>query len=427
MKKKWLLLVLSCTLLFTIVSPSTGQASEMSKVNKELRELQQQMKAAENKQQQAEDTLAVAESGKKKTQADMQVIVKQIDKKANELASVSTQIDESETNLEQNAKLLEEANHRIADREKLLDTRVQLMYTNGNVSYLDVLFSSTSFMDFLDRLSSLEQIANQDKQILEEHKRDKQLVLDKKKEIEDELKRVRLLYAKLEQTKLELMKQEREKEVMIASFDQQIEESHGLSDEQDRLLVEFAMKRSELMSKKKKIADQEEAERRAREEAARKAREQSGSNTGSNSDSGSGSNGADAGGKLGVPLRADYYISSPFGSRVDPITGSRGAFHSGLDMATPGGTNIYAADDGVVILAEWWSGYGYCVIIDHGNGLWTLYGHIRKGGIKVDKGQDVKRGEKIAEVGATGRATGNHLHFEVRLNGEKVDPAPYLK
>ncbi len=120
-----------------------------------------------------------------------------------------------------------------------------------------------------------------------------------------------------------------------------------------------------------------------------------------------------------------YRLSSGFGTRVHPITG-KVKKHTGVDLAAPQGTDIHAAADGVVTVAQWWNGYGNTVVIDHGNGVWTLYGHIRDGGINVSPGQTVKRGEKIAEVGSTGNSTGPHCHFEVRINGEPVDPVPYL-
>ncbi len=118
-------------------------------------------------------------------------------------------------------------------------------------------------------------------------------------------------------------------------------------------------------------------------------------------------------------------LSSGYGTRVHPITGKTKG-HTGVDLAAPQGTDIHAAEGGVVIVAEWWSGYGNTVIIDHGDNVWTLYGHIRNDGIKVEKGEHVKKGQKIAEVGSTGNSTGPHLHFEVRINGSPVDPMPYL-
>jgi murein DD-endopeptidase MepM/ murein hydrolase activator NlpD len=133
------------------------------------------------------------------------------------------------------------------------------------------------------------------------------------------------------------------------------------------------------------------------------------------------------GGKLSWPLPKKYPITSNFGSRVDPITGKSGENHKGLDIGAPSGTSILAAESGTVIIAEYWNGYGNTVVLDHGNGLWTLYPHIRMNGIKVKKGDTVKRDQVIAEVGSTGRSTGPHLHFEVRVNGIAVNPAPYLK
>ena len=433
LKKKWLLFLLSVILLFTMVPPETGQASELDKINQQLADLQEQMRSAEKKLQEAQDTIQSAEAGKKETKNELAVITSQIDTKVSEMARVSQEIDQTEYSLGENARQLEEANERIATRSKMLDSRVQLMYMNGSVSYLDVLFSATSFSDFLSRLDSLELMANQDKTLLDEHKRDKQLVLEKKQEIETELARVKQLYAQLDQTKQELMKKEKEKEVMIASFDTQIEEMHGLSEEQDKLLVEFAQSRSQLQQQqideieKERKKRQEEERKRQEAEAAAAANSGSSGSSGSSSSSGSSNfTGEFSDGTLSVPLKSSYVITSRFGIRTDPITGKKNVSHNGLDMAAPAGTSIYAAESGVVILAEWWSGYGNCVIIDHGGGLWTLYGHIRNGGIKVSKGDKVQVGQKIAEVGTTGNSTGNHLHFEVRLNGERVDPENYL-
>jgi murein DD-endopeptidase MepM/ murein hydrolase activator NlpD len=116
-------------------------------------------------------------------------------------------------------------------------------------------------------------------------------------------------------------------------------------------------------------------------------------------------------------------ITSNFGYRQHPILGSS-RFHAGTDFGVPQGTPILAADSGTVIVAEWYGGYGNAVIIDHGNGLTTLYGHCSE--LYVSVGQGVQRGQTIAAVGSTGLSTGPHLHFEVRQQGEPVDPLAYL-
>lgn len=124
------------------------------------------------------------------------------------------------------------------------------------------------------------------------------------------------------------------------------------------------------------------------------------------------------------PLPGHTYISSGYGSRVDPITGEEGTFHTGLDIPAPTGTPVLASADGTVIFAGVNGGYGNCVIIQHANGIQTLYGHNSE--LVVQKGETVAQGQVIAEVGQTGRATGPHCHWEFRINGQHVDPASYL-
>jgi len=117
------------------------------------------------------------------------------------------------------------------------------------------------------------------------------------------------------------------------------------------------------------------------------------------------------------------YISSTFGRRRDPFTG-RISMHEGLDFSTRKGSRVYATADGVVQFAGFDSGYGYTVEIDHGNGIVTRYCHNSK--LIVAKGDRVKRGDVIAYVGSTGRSSGPHLHYEVRVNGQLVDPVQYI-
>jgi murein DD-endopeptidase MepM/ murein hydrolase activator NlpD len=116
-------------------------------------------------------------------------------------------------------------------------------------------------------------------------------------------------------------------------------------------------------------------------------------------------------------------ITSPFGYRQNPFGGGV-EFHQGLDIAAPMGTTIEAAAGGTVIQAGWFGGYGNFIVIDHGGGMSTGYGHCSQ--IFVSVGQKVQKGQAIGAVGSTGVSTGPHVHFEVRLNGKPVDPAPYL-
>ena len=123
-----------------------------------------------------------------------------------------------------------------------------------------------------------------------------------------------------------------------------------------------------------------------------------------------------------TPVNASYNSSS-YGWRIDPFTG-RTAFHEGLDFTAEIGTPIYASADGIVTAAEQTPDYGKIVKIDHGSGLETRYAHASQLLVKV--GERVNKGQVIARVGSTGRSTGAHLHFEVRLNGAALDPRKYL-
>ncbi len=123
------------------------------------------------------------------------------------------------------------------------------------------------------------------------------------------------------------------------------------------------------------------------------------------------------------PINAAFNSSS-YGWRIDPFTGGK-AFHEGLDFSADIGTPIRAAADGIVTLAEISGGYGIMVRIDHGSGLETRYGHASK--LLVKAGERVVKGQEIAEVGSTGRSTGPHLHYEIRLNGDALDPRQYLQ
>jgi len=130
------------------------------------------------------------------------------------------------------------------------------------------------------------------------------------------------------------------------------------------------------------------------------------------------------GGQIIKPFDGDYPVTSPFGMREDPKNPGSREFHTGVDFGVPSGTPIKAVADGVVVLAGEYGGYGKAVVIRHANGLSTIYGHLSE--IKVEEGKEVKQGDVIGLSGNTGRSTGPHLHFEIRENGQPVDPSLYI-
>lgn len=404
--RKWVSVIAAVAVAALIFQPAEGTAKTktISQIDKELKQLQEQAKQAKQQQENAANQKQEAQHYVNKNTNYLNELLVQIDAVSNQLSQIALDIENTEQDLRVTAEKLDETKARIAERSHLLDSRIRLMYTDGAVSYLDVLLSSTSFTDFLERADSLQAIADQDHVLLEEHKHDKELIVQQQQQLEQDYAKVKQLYADAESHKGQLEAKEVEKQQLIAKYSEEIEQSEEISEEQEALLIELATKRAALEKEKNKL-------KAAQVYTYKK------SSTGSGGFKGNG-------GSMSVPV-SGARLSSNYGTRVHPITGVKKK-HTGVDMAAPQGTDIHAAEGGVVIVAEWWSGYGNTVIIDHGDDVWTLYGHIRNGGIKVEKGQQVKRGEKIAEVGSTGNSTGPHLHFEVRINGNPVDPMPYL-
>ncbi|NHN33910.1 murein hydrolase activator EnvC family protein [Paenibacillus agricola] len=428
MKKRFLSFVVSVAVVGTLATPQLAGAtmSATKKIEQELGQIKKVMSAAQQKAAETQAEIAKVLQEKQVASVDINALLGQIETTNLKLNTLNNQISTVKDNLEVNGKQLEEVEERVESRDALLKSRLRLMYMNGVVSYADVLLSSTSFGDFLDRLNALNAIVNQDKQILEANRKDRTVMEGKRVQIEQQLNQVKDLYSQTALIKTDLVIKEKEKEVKIASLSQiEKEKKHELEDiseDQEKMLLEYARKEAALAEAKRKAA--EAAAAAAAAKAAANAKAKPGA---ANSPSNSPAPAAPfTGGKFGYPLGKVYPMTSDFGNRSDPFTGKKKS-HNGIDLGAPNGTGILAAGDGVVIVASWWSGYGNTVIIDHGNGYWTLYGHIRNGGTVVEKGDIIKRGQKVAEVGSTGESTGNHLHFEVRINESPVDPKPYLR
>jgi murein DD-endopeptidase MepM/ murein hydrolase activator NlpD len=391
--RKLLFTVLAAVLLFGLVMhPKQGYTSAQSDIDNALAKVKKQEAEMQKKREEVKQQSAVLGVTKSQEEKNMKQLLVDINDQANKLDELNKQINDVTLTVHDTGDQLEEAVTRVKSRDGLLKSRLRLMYMNGSVSYMDVLFSATSFSDFLDRFLALQNIVGQDKQILEQNKADREMVATKKTEVETQLAQIQSLAVKAEAIKDKLSNQEQQKEVMIASLNQNLKQLDESNDEAEKKLVALAAQRAELNKKKKALANSFKY----------------------------------SGGKLLWPVPDRKTIGDGFGYRIDPIKHVR-KLHKGIDIPAPKGTTIVAAESGVVLIASQVSGYGNTVVIDHGNGIWTWYGHIRNGGTFVKEGEKVKRGQKIAEVGSTGDSTGNHLHFEVRKNQEAVNPLPYLQ
>jgi murein DD-endopeptidase MepM/ murein hydrolase activator NlpD len=375
-----------------VIHPHEGYTSARSDIEDALAKVKKQESELKKKREDALKQTITLKATKVKEVKNMQELLANITEQSHKLDDLNKEIDNVTVTVQETGDQLTEAKLRVKSREGLLKTRLRLMYMNGSVSYMDVLFSATSFSDFLDRYLALQNIVDKDKEILEQNKVDRGLVDTKKKQVESQLATIKALADEAAAIKDKLSNQEQQKEVMIASLNKQVIATEAYNEEAEKGLVALAAQRAALNKKKKELANSFKY----------------------------------SGGKVGWPVPDRKTIGDVFGYRIDPIRHVR-KLHKGIDIPAPKGTTIVAAESGVVLIASQVSGYGNTVVIDHGGGLWTWYGHIRMGGIMVSEGDKVTRGQKIAEVGSTGDSTGNHLHFEVRINQEAVNPLPYLQ
>lgn len=316
-----------------------------------------------------------------------------------ELNTITEQRVAVENDITLNERQLAEAQKRLEGREAVFYKRVRDIYINGRLSYLDVVIGSKDFSDFANRLEVLKRIIDSDINLISEIKKERaQIEAHKKKLEENRAKLVDLEKAALaKQAEIEQKKAERNVVLQKAQNDravamQAIEELNASSAQISAMLKE----------------------RQAARAAATAAAAQS-------AGQGSSYTWVQGTGQLGWPVSGE--ITSPYGYRVHPIWGTT-IYHSGIDIGVDEGTPVHAADSGVIVWSGWMGGYGYAVVIDHGNGLSTLYGHNSE--LAVDEGQSVSKGQVVAYAGSTGNSTGPHVHFEVRENGDPVDPMGYL-
>lgn len=389
------ILLLAAALVFSIL-PVTALAEDSARwdqLDKEIQELQAEKEAAQKAQQEIKDQISDVKKEQSEIRKELDLINKDITASENQLFSLEKKISDTTLDAKAAAIELEDAELRVAERDELLKTRVRLMYKNGSVGYIELLLNSTSFKDFVMRFNTMKKIVQQDKTILDDNIRDKNIIADRNKQIETYLASLEELFTETEELKASLHTKKEKRSYQMTELNIQAEELNGANAEEEKVIMALASAQSKLINEKRQLQF--------------------------------------GGGKFVWPLPESTRITSDYGMRNDPFTGIR-VGHSGIDIGRPPsgksimGADIVAAADGVVILSSYVRGYGNTVMIDHGSDLWTLYGHIRNGGLLVKVGQTVARGDKIAEIGSTGRSTGPHLHFEVREDNKAVSPWIYL-
>lgn len=314
------------------------------------------------------------EAALEKGRTEEKSLASQVTALEEELAKLDIAIAEGEANLEKLEKELADAEAKVETQNNNLNARLRNMYKTSSVGYVDVLLDSGSFSELLTNFELVKMIYSKDQQVLKNLKAAREEVEKKKIEVEE-------LQAELKESR----------EVTAAN----------------KAVIE---------KKKQEIAASNKKTQQMLDELEQDAYRITADTPGSSS-----SDSSYSGGIMAWPSPTCTIITSKFGYRTRPYSG----FHTGIDLAKYGsahGQPIVAANSGTVIRASWYGGYGNCVMVDHGGGYVTLYAHASK--LLVSKGQYVSRGQKIAEIGNTGNSFGAHLHFEVRINGERVNPYP---
>jgi murein DD-endopeptidase MepM/ murein hydrolase activator NlpD len=373
--KKWNLIraITMMCMVFLILSLA---APALAVVTEEIEAKQQELEEIEKRRRDQKNALELRLNREAALKEELKHLEFRIEELRLEQEKLAVEIAAVENEIEQAEADLAAAEAQLKSQEDLLKLRLRAIQQHGVVSYLEVLFESSSFPDFLTRLHSLSTIANNDMDLIEQIKRERDIIQAWKEELEQK------------KAKLENMRRQ------VVENEQALESAAG-----ERVVILESLE-VEIAANLKAINDLEK-EAQQLDALIRKLIAEAASKF-------SGLQGA-----LQWPIEPPTWISSNYGWRRDPFSGAQ-AWHGGVDIAPHNGAANYilAAAEGQVIFAGWNGGYGNCLMLEHGNGTVTLYAHMSS--LLVGVGEVVARGQRIARAGTTGYSTGVHLHFEVR-------------
>lgn len=367
-----------------------------------IKEKEQEIESARELKKELQSNLTDVKKIKEELEAaknDLAEYVAQLDGQLvtiqSKIADLKGKIEEKEDEIVQTQGELESAIEDQNNQYEAMKKRIKFMYEKGDNLYMELIFSSTSFSDMLNKADYIEMLSAYDRKMLDQYVATRELIELYKQQLEEEM-------AYLEEAKTGVESEEASLNSLIDEKKDRIEQVGNDIDAKEAAIAEYEAdikEQNETIAILEKVVAEEKA--RLAEESRLKY----------------------DGGMFKWPAPSYTAISSEYGNRMHPTLGVE-KFHNGLDMAAPGGSPILAAYDGNVVAADYSSSMGNYIMIDHGDGLYTIYMHASA--LYVSKGNFVVKGQNIAAVGSTGRSTGNHLHFSVRLNGNYVNPWNYL-
>lgn len=369
-------LVLWLTIITVSIMPL--QASSISKKKDELEAAQQNIKDSKNQLEQVE--------------AEKAQLEKEVDALDRKIINAEEKLLAIENDMEIKKVQVQKAENELADAIKKKEyqyeatkERMAQMYKNKKSGYIELIFSSGSLGELLNRTKYIKVISEYDNQLLEEYEQQEKVIENKKQTLEQEEAEIKKLYANQSSAMKELESMRADKNAKIKAKDSKANSLNAEIDEMEAISKQL-----------------EKDIKRLTENSTVKY----------------------SGGKFEWPVPGYYRISSEYNPRENPVL-KIPEFHQGIDIPAPYGKRVNAAANGKVIVAGWVNGFGNTVMIDHGSGIVTIYGH--NSSVVVDVGDQVSKGQQVAKIGSTGRSTGNHCHFEVRINGSHTSPWNYLK
>ncbi len=384
MRKNLCVILILLICFATIFNAYVYAENENNEVNN-TQDLQTQRSDLQNQLNEATDQLENVKSDLSENLQQVEKLDNRIENSQKELAEQESKIIKLRESINKVETELNSITEKYDKQVELFKKRLVAIYIAGDTQYLDVLLKSRSLSDFISSYYIISELTEIDQNLISDLEAKKQTMDISKRKLENEKKELGTIVENQTRTTRTLENTKKMRENFIEK----------LSDEEKSLQtkIDEINKQYEEINQQILVLAQQ------------------------------GIDTAYIGGELAWPVPGYTRITSKYAMRVHPITGQY-KLHTGVDIGAPMGANFVAANDGIVVKAEYNSAYGNMVIIDHGGGISTLYAHGSE--ILVEVGQTVKRGESILKVGSTGYSTGPHAHFEVRINGVTTDPLPYI-
>ncbi|MGL4363342.1 MAG: murein hydrolase activator EnvC family protein [Cellulosilyticaceae bacterium] len=372
--RKYFMLIIAITVALTSLN------IEATNVSSKKNELSETKKELENSKKQLQNN----ENEKKIEEAAVQELDKNIIDVENKLLELEEKLENKTNEVEEVQIVLEEAREKKNYQYDIMKKRMVQMYKNGRTGYMKLAFSANNMSELLTRTQYIKTISEYDHQVLDTYKEQEIIVAETEEKLALEQANLKTLVDKQVETKENLETKRIEKNTRLGILEK---EGDVLQSEIEEIEAEYK-------------AIQKEIDRLTANSTVKY-----------------------SGGKFAWPVPGNYRVSSEYYNRINPVTG-RAEFHKGIDIPAGYGKAVVAAADGVVITAGNLGTFGKTVIIDNGSGITTTYAH--NSSVIVSVGQKVTKGQQIAKIGSTGRSTGNHSHFEVRVNGKHTSPWNYL-